>query len=130
MEKNLKRFAAGSHTRAKGNTAEDWAVRWLERHGFSIVERNVRTDAGEIDVVARDGETLCFVEIKARAGGSHGPAIEAVTRAKQRRVARAASLYLMLRGVRDVPCRFDVIGLDPSPDGWECTLLRNAFECV
>lgn len=125
-------FADGPHNRAKGSAAEEMAVRYLESQGYVVVERNVRTDAGEIDVVARDGDTLCFLEIKARARGVHGPAVAAVTPAKQRRIARAASLYLMLRDVRDVPCRFDVLGIDPAADGtagaWRFTLLRNAFE--
>jgi len=121
-------FADAAHNRAKGNTAEDLAAAWLERQGYVIAERNVRTDAGEIDVVAREGETLCFVEVKARASDVHGPAIAAVTPSKQRKIVRAASLYLMLRDLRDVPCRFDVLGLDPNPDGWTYTLLRNAFE--
>ncbi|MEO8503665.1 MAG: YraN family protein [Acidobacteriota bacterium] len=128
MEEDLKGFESGAHNRAKGNTAEEQAVRWLEAEGYVLVERNVRTDAGEIDAIARDGDTLCFIEIKARAGDAYGPAIAAVTPAKQRRIARAASLYLMLRDLRDVPCRFDVLGMDPSPSGWSYTLLRNAFE--
>ena len=128
MEEDLSAFAAAAHNRAKGNTAEDLAAVWLEGHGYVIAERNVRTDAGEIDIVAREGETLCFVEVKARASDVHGPAIAAVTPAKQRKIVRAASLYLMLRDLRDVPCRFDVLGLDPSSEGWSYTLLRNAFE--
>jgi len=128
VEEGLKEFTDGAHNRAKGTTAEDSAAQWLERQGYVILERNVRTDAGEIDIVARDGDTLCFVEVKARAGDVHGPAIAAVTPAKQRRIARAASLYLMLCDLRDVPCRFDVLGLDPSADGWSFTLVRNAFE--
>jgi putative endonuclease len=128
VEEDLKSFAAGAHNRAKGNTGEDLAVQWLERQGYVVVERNVRTEAGEIDVVAREGETLCFIEVKARAGDVHGPAIAAVTPHKQRRIARSASLYLMLRDMRNVPCRFDVLGLDPSADGWSFTLIRDAFE--
>lgn len=120
-------FERSPHNRARGSSAEACAAAWLSDHGYTILERNVRNPAGEIDVVARDGDTLCFVEVKARAGIQYGLAIEAVDRRKQRRLARAASLYLAFNP-HSGPCRFDVLGLDPAPEGWEYTLVRNAFE--
>lgn len=120
-------FDRAPHNRARGNSAEECAAAWLAQNGYTLVERNVRTAAGELDVVARDGDTLCFVEVKARAGVQYGLAIEAVDRRKQRKIARAASLYLAFKP-HPGPCRFDVLGLDPAPDGWEYTLIRNAFE--
>lgn len=122
-------FGEQPHTRGRGRVGEDEAVAWLERHGYRIVERNVTNKAGEIDVVARDGETLCFIEVKARQTDRFGPAIEGVTPAKQRRLVRTASLYLALAGLDDVACRFDVLGLDADPDGsWRFTLIRDAFQ--
>ena len=119
---------ARPHTRARGRAAEDRAVAWLELRGYRIEARNVINAAGEIDVVARDGETLCFIEVKARATGSYGPAITAVDGRKQRRLARAAALYLALQAVEG-PCRFDVLGMDREEGGdWAFTLLRDAFE--
>lgn len=120
-------FARSPHNRARGSSAEESAAAWLADHGYVVVERNVRTAAGEIDVVAREGDTLCFIEVKARAGIQYGLAIEAVDRRKQRRIARSASLYLAFKPYPG-PCRFDVLGLDPAPNGWEYTLIRNAFE--
>jgi putative endonuclease len=120
-------FDAGQHTRARGNVGEDAAVEWLARAGFGIVERNARTPVGEIDVIAREGDVLCFVEVKARAAGTHGPAIGAVDRRKQRRLARCAGAYLATHDWRG-PCRFDVLGLDGGATGWQFTLIRNAFE--
>jgi putative endonuclease len=76
--------------------------------------------------VAREGDTLCFVEIKARGRTGFGPAMAAVTPAKRRRVARAAALHLALNALSG-PCRFDVLGLDWTPSGWEYTLVRDAF---
>jgi putative endonuclease len=120
-------FAGAPHNRGRGAAAEVEAVAWLEGQGYSVVERNVRTDAGEIDLVARERGTLCFVEIKARTGDLYGPAIAAVDARKQRRLARAAALYLSWHPTGD-PCRFDVLGIDPGPDGgWEYTLIRDAF---
>ncbi len=116
------------HTRARGRAAEDQAVAWLERQGYRIEARNVVNPAGEIDVVARDGETLCFIEVKARATGSYGPAITAVDGRKQRRLARAAALHHALQRVEG-PCRFDVVGMDREEGGdWVFTLIRDAFE--
>ncbi|MES1241713.1 MAG: YraN family protein [Acidobacteriota bacterium] len=123
-------FRSQPHNRGRGKAGEDDAVRWLERQGYRVVERNVVNHAGEIDVVARDGETLCFVEIKARASAAFGPAIAAVDFRKQRRISRAAALYLAMKGHRDVPCRFDVIGLDWSGSEWRYTLVRDAFPFV
>jgi putative endonuclease len=123
-------FRDQPHNRGRGKVGEDDAVRWLEGQGYQVVERNVVNHAGEIDLVARDGETLCFVEIKARASDAFGPAIAAVDFRKQRRVSRAAALYLAGpagRDHRDTPCRFDVIGLDKSGSGWRYTLVRDAF---
>lgn len=115
------------HARARGRLGEDDAVRWLAAHGFEIVERNVVNHGGEIDVVAKEGATLCFIEIKARDGKLYGPAIAAVTPGKQRRLSRAASLYIAIRGLHRLPARFDVLGLDREGDGWRYTLVRNAF---
>jgi len=127
MEEALKRFESAAHTRAQGAAAEDEAERWLRAAGYEILERNLFTPVGEIDVVAREGDTLCFVEVKARAGPACGPAIEAVHAGKQRRLTRAAALYVTEHGFSG-PCRFDVLGLDREPTGWRATLIRNAFE--
>jgi putative endonuclease len=121
-------FREQPHARARGKVGEDDAVRWLERQGYRILARNVVNHGGEIDVVALDGGTLCFLEIKARSGDRLGSAIEAVGFSKQRRLSRAAALYLTARGWHGRPCRFDVLGLDREPDGaWRYTLIRNAF---
>lgn len=77
--------------------------------------------------MAADGDTLCIIEIKARSGSQHGPAIAAVDRRKQRRIARVAARLLAEIGWQG-PCRFDVLGLDRAEDGWRYTLIRNAFE--
>lgn len=121
------RFDDQPHNRGRGKIGEDDAVSWLVRQGYRVVERNVVNHAGELDVVAYEGKTLCFVEIKARASGAFGPAIAAVDFRKQRRISRAAALYLAMKGPRDVPCRFDVLGLDKAGDGWRYTLVRDAF---
>jgi putative endonuclease len=110
---------------------EEDAVRWLLTQGFEILERNVVNHAGELDVVAKEGDTVCFLEIKARATDAFGPAIAAVDARKQRRISRTAALYLAMKGnaqgLQDAPCRFDVLGLDWQDGGWRYTLIRDAF---
>lgn len=122
-----RHFNRQSHTRARGRSAEDDAVRWLSLQGLRIVDRNVQFKAGELDVVAIDGDTLCFIEVKARATARYGAAIYAVTERKQRQVAAAAGLYLATHE-HDGPCRFDVLAMDGSARGWRYTYVKDAFE--
>lgn len=120
-------FRQQPNTRAQGRLGEDEAVRWLAAQGYEILERNVVNHGGEIDVVGREAGYLCFIEIKARAGDRFGPAIAAVDARKQRRISRAAALYIAIRKLHREPCRFDVLGLDQEGSGWRYTLVRNAF---
>lgn len=125
---SLGEFAAQPHTVGRGRLAEDVAAAWLAEQGYRLVERNHRNAGGEIDVVAWEGESLCFVEVKARAATLHGPALAAVDHKKCRRLARAAAMYLALRGGPDPPCRFDVLAVEGHAEGWRFTLVRGAFE--
>ena len=84
----------------RGGRAERIAVRELERLGYRILERNFRCHAGELDVVAFDGATLVFVEIRSRRTDRHGSALEAVGRAKQLQVSRVAAIYLAICSAR------------------------------
>ncbi len=123
---SFRRFLAGPHNRAKGAGAEDRAAAWLRRQGYRVMARNVRNAGGELDLVACEGDTLCFVEVKARASGRFGPAVLAVDATKRRKLGRAASAYLA-RDPWDGPVRFDVLGLDLVEGRVEYTLLRDAF---
>lgn len=124
----VQRFASQPHARGRGRVGEEDAVRYLEAEGYEIVERNATTRVGEVDVIARDGDTLCFIEVKARQTDRYGPAVAGVTPAKQRRLVRSATLWLTENPQGDLPMRFDVLGLDASEDGWRYTLVKNAFE--
>lgn len=123
---DLRRFRRQPHSRARGAHAEERAVQWLTEQGYRIQETNFTCRIGEIDVIARDGETLCFIEVKARATHSHGPAVAAVTVSKRKKILRTASWYLAQKPFEG-PCRFDVLGLDPALEGWSFTLVRDAF---
>ena len=89
-----------------GELGETLACEELRRRGYAILERRYRTRYGEIDIVARHGDVLVFVEVKARAGEAFGTGAEAVTRYKQRRVAQMAADFLVRRRLQDRPCRF------------------------
>ena len=108
---------------ALGQSGEDRAAAELERRGYAILERRYRTRYGEIDIIARDGETTVFVEVKVRATGECGTAAEAVTPRKQRRLASMALDYLARPAGTNVPCRFDVVAID----GGDLTVIRDAF---
>lgn len=118
-------IATGRRTAAQsaGGAAEDAAARFLARHGLAIVARNFRTRLGEIDLIARDGATLVFVEVRLRSGDGFGGAAESVGRRKQQRLAAAAHQYLA-RLASEPPCRFDVVTLGEREPTW----LRGAFD--
>jgi putative endonuclease len=111
-----------------GKIGEDLAVAELTRRGYAILERRYRTRHGEIDIVAEDGGTIVFVEVKARATREFGSAAEAITPYKQRRLASMASEYLARGQVTDRPCRFDVVAIDEAEsDAALITLYAGAF---
>jgi putative endonuclease len=97
-----------------GKTGEDLAVEELEHRGYAIIARRYRTRHGEIDIVARDGDTTVFVEVKARATSEFGTAAEAVTPWKQRRLATMALDYASRHNLTSHPCRFDVVAIDEA----------------
>src|SRR5436309_10400275 len=94
-----------------GKAGEDLACRELERRGYAIVARRYRVRGGELDIIARDGATLVFVEVKARIGHEFGEAAEAVTVLKQRRIAQLARQYVARTRSHNCPCRFDVVAI-------------------
>ncbi len=105
-------------TRARqslGRLGEDLACRELQRRGCAILARRFRTRFGEIDVIARDGPTLVFVEVKTRRTAAFGGPTAAVNPAKQRRLVNMARSYLMGLGGPAPPCRFDVVGVTAAP---------------
>jgi putative endonuclease len=110
-----------------GKTGEDLACDELERRGYAIVARRHRCRTGELDIVARDGPTLVFVEVKARGGRAFGDAAEAVTWHKQQRIVRLASEYVMRHHLNDAPCRFDVVSVQFEDNRPVIEVFQNAF---
>lgn len=118
-------------TRWLGDRGERLAVRHLKRQGYRILARQSRNRIGELDVVALDGETIVFVEVKTRSSQAAGHPVEALTPAKQYQLTRVALAWLKVRGLLERRARFDVVaitwgdGADPVIEHY-----RNAFEPV
>jgi len=116
------------HRRALGAAGESAAARHLEKCGYRIVEANVRSRFGEIDLVAVDAGVIVFVEVKGNRGGRYGAPEDMVTPAKQRRLTRLAAWYLQRRGWLGRPARFDVVAVDWDISGAKCVRhFRDAF---
>jgi putative endonuclease len=106
-------------TQPLGRAGEDAAVRFLERRGFQIVARNVRSRLGEIDLVARDGPTLVFVEVKARRHTDSMPPQLGVNGRKRMRLTRLAHAFLARQWRANQSCRFDVVAVVLGEEGRE-----------
>ena len=109
--------------RARGVLGEVRAEQFLLARGMEIVERNAELAGAEIDLIARDGKTVVFVEVKTRSGARGVPGRMAVTPAKQRRICRGALAYLARSGLMGAQARFDVIEIQ----GERVTHIENAF---
>jgi putative endonuclease len=115
--------------RALGQAAESQAERYLRRKGYRILGRNVRSPLGELDLVARSGRVLVFVEVKARRTSALGGAAFAVDGRKQARLVRLAAQYLAQRKLSNRLCRFDVILCREGTDNpSHIEHIENAFQ--
>ena len=113
---------------ALGKIGEDLACVELERRGYEILARRYRRRGGELDIIARDGRTLVFVEVKAREGRAFGAAAEAVTMLKRRRMARTALDYMQRQQLAECPCRFDVVCISLDAGKPCIEVFPNAFD--
>jgi putative endonuclease len=106
----------------RGRAGEEAAAALLEAHGYRIVGRNVRLPGGEVDIIARDGDTVVFVEVKARATTAYGSAVRAVDARKRATLRAIASDWLQVAAPR-AKARFDVVTFDEG----RARLHRGAF---
>lgn len=112
-----------------GRDGEAEARAALRARGYVILAERYRTRYGEVDVIARDGETLVFVEVKTRRDGAYGGGAAAVTWRKQRRIVRVAEAYRAAGRLHHLPCRFDVVVVEWPADGPPKTdVIRSAFD--
>jgi len=113
---------------ALGRTGEDLACAELLARGYAILERGYRTPRGEIDIVARHGTTLVFVEVKTRDSERCGSGAEAVTRRKRRQIVSVAEEYLACRRPSAASCRFDVVVVSRDDEGGHAVeVIPSAF---
>jgi putative endonuclease len=118
-------------SRARGKHWEIVAERWLRQQKAHIIGRNYSCRFGEIDLIARDGGDIAFVEVKYRSRSGYGSGAEHVTRSKQRKIVSTARQYL--QNHRYAPAqvfRFDVISISDSPEGTQIQWIKSAFEAV
>lgn len=112
---------------ALGRWGEEAAADFLRHRGMKIVARNLRTPVGEIDLIARQGKTLVFVEVKTRRGTAFGAPQEAVGPRKQRQIVRAAQWYLAGNGGHGLQPRFDVVAVCLEKTGVQVEHIPDAF---
>jgi putative endonuclease len=126
-------LGSGGMSRARvilGKTGEDLACAELEKRGYAIIARRYRRRGGEIDIVARDGPTIVFAEVKAREGRAFGEAAEAVTAFKRRRITQLALDYMTRQRLSNCPCRFDVVSIHFDAGRPSIEVFQNAFDAV
>ena len=111
-----------------GKTGEDLALREIERLGYRCILRNYRCALGEVDLIAADGDTLVFIEIKTRKGKTLTYAKEAVTPRKKRQLSKVALAYLKANGCPDAKARFDVVAINLSGGKSRIEVVKDAFE--
>jgi putative endonuclease len=111
-----------------GKEGEDLALKKVESLGYRCIARNYRCSLGELDLIALDGETLVFVEIKTRKGKSLSYAKEAVHVQKQRQMSKVALAYMKKNGCDDAKARFDVVVIHQKGLDREIEVIQNAFD--
>jgi putative endonuclease len=116
------------HRQSLGKRGEDLACAELEKRGYVIVDRRFRTRCGELDIVARDGGVLVFVEVRARSGCNFGTPFESVTWKKRQRLSQMAVSYLCAKRLTGAACRFDVVSIVEEHGTRTVELMRGAFD--
>ncbi len=121
------------NTKTIGDYGEKFAVKYLKQNGYKILERNYKTRFCEIDIIAKDGDTLCFVEVKTRSNTDYGLPCESVGYRKRSKIISGASYYVSSK-MLDVAVRFDVAevylkekGIFKNP---EINIIKNAFDAT
>ncbi len=125
------------NNRETGTFYEKLAGAFLQEQGYQILEYNYRCKMGEIDIIARHEGYLVFCEVKYRKNNKRGTPAEAVTLRKQRMISKCAMYYIMERGIPDIPCRFDVIGVlgyigtgNDTNGEEQMQLIKDAFDFI
>ena len=113
---------------ALGFKGEGLACDFLIDNGYKIIKRNYRTKLGQIDIIAKDKDTLCFIEVKTRTSDMAGLPEEAITVIKQRKISKIALIYLKENQLLNKRARFDVVSILFNEGGFKINLIKDAFE--
>jgi len=111
-----------------GKKGEEIALRFLKKKGYKIIERNYVCKLGEMDIIAREKDTLVFVEVKTRTSMAFGPPQLAVNSTKQMQLSKVALYFLKEKHLEEVKARFDVVAVLLRPRGDEIELIKDAFD--
>jgi putative endonuclease len=120
-------------TRARlqtGREGGEIAVRYLRENGYLVLERNFRCPLGEMDIIARHGDVLVFVEVRSRRSEGYGEPIESIGVVKQKKLSRIALYYIQKHHLQGRKARFDVLGVKIQPGGNKIDLVRDAFDVM
>jgi putative endonuclease len=116
------------HRHHLGRVGEEAAIHYLQGQGYRILKHNFRCRFGEIDLIARDGDVLVFIEVKTRRSHAFGPPAAAVTLRKQHHIVKVAQWYLAHMGGGQETCRFDVVTIEMNALQLHIEIIKNAFQ--
>ncbi len=111
-----------------GKKGEEVALRFLKKKGYRIIEQNYVCKMGEMDLIAKEKDTLAFIEVKTRTSTAFGPPQLAVNSSKQRQLSKVALYFLKEKKLEDVKARFDVVAIILGQNGEEIELIKDAFD--
>jgi len=121
-------YGMGNESTTLGKEGETIAVQYLIEHGYKILDRNYHSQQGEIDIIAKEGDFLVFVEVKMYSIGSYGTPLGAIRRSKKESMIHAARTYLFKNNIKNINCRFDVLAIYRSWKGLSnFDLIKDAF---
>lgn len=132
-EKLLSKNSSDKNTAVSiGQKGEETAVKILAKQGYKIIERNFRTKMGEIDIIARDKEYTCFVEVRLRKNNNFGTPADTIDARKRQRIINTAKYYAQKKRIYDTPMRFDVVVINADTFGTELSnisaeVIKDAF---
>jgi len=116
-----------------GMLGEEAAVKALEKQGYKIIERNYRTKMGEIDIIAKDSEYTCFVEVRLRKTNDFGTPADTIDERKQQKIIKTAQMYAVKNDIYDMPMRFDAVLINAKVQNGKLVdkkveIIKNAFQ--
>lgn len=111
-----------------GQKGENLAADYLQNAGYTVLERNYRCKLGEIDIIARDNDTLVFIEVRSRSSLAFGLPQESINRRKRHQISKVALEYMIRRKLKNIPARFDVVAVSFEGRKEKVDLIKDAFE--